>query len=149
MFIRKLPKTQITKLDIGCRTAKKQGFTGLDIKDYDQEIVWNVKEGIPLADNSIEEIYCSHFIEHLEDKDLLDFFIELYRICKHGAIIQFIMPHSDSHEAYYLTHLSKWNENKFKGIFRGLRAGCQFVIIEMKRVGIELHTKVKVSKEQR
>jgi len=52
-------------LDLGCgdkkhrRPIKGKNNVGLDIIDYGQEIVWDVKDGIPLPDNSCEYIIAS------------------------------------------------------------------------------------------
>jgi len=137
-MLRKINCRNITKIDIGCKNIKRKDYVGIDIKDFGQEIIWDVTQGLPFPDSSIENVYCSHFIEHLGVEYIQDFILELYRVCKKGAEIEIKVPHSDTIESYYSCHLSLWNENRIKGILRGLQHAYKFEIKEMKRVGIEL-----------
>lgn len=134
----KLNLEKTFKIDIGCKNNTKEGYIGIDIKDFGQAIIWNVTQGLPFPDSSVENIYCSHFLEHIRIEDIQDFIIEIYRICKSGAEIEIRVPHSDTIESYYSCHLSLWNENRIKGILKGLQHTYKFEIKEMKRVGIEL-----------
>jgi len=137
-------KSDNIKLDIGCKNHKKKGFAGLDILDYGQEILWDVIEGLPLPDNSVAEISITHFIEHIEMKDIAQLFVEMYRICKGGAIIDIAVPHLDHIEAYYLGHVSYWNEIRIKGLIRSY--ANNFSIVEILKKGFELIVKLKVNK---
>ena len=145
MFTRRLPKAEVKKLDIGCKTLKKAGFIGLDILDFGQEIVWDLREGIPVPDGTVQEIYCSHLLEHLEPKDIQPFFIELYRILIPGGVIEFRVPDASTIESYYACHLTRWNIERFKGIIKGLDAGYRFTLIETGKEGIELWLRIKKS----
>ncbi len=126
------------KIDIGCKTSKKKGFQGIDILDFGQEIVWDVTTGLPLPDNTVQEIYCSHFLEHLKVEQIQDFFLEMHRVCKEGSLIEIKVPHSDCIESYYSCHLTRWNEARIRGIARGLNASFKFDIKNITRKGIEL-----------
>jgi hypothetical protein len=57
-----------------------------------------------LADNSVEEVNCSHFLEHLTNLggkwERVKFFNELYRVMKVGATATIIMPHWNSARYY-------------------------------------------------
>ena len=132
------------KVDIGCKNLKKKGFIGIDILDYGQEILWDITRGLPLPDNSVTEIFISHVLEHIEEKDVAQVFVEMHRICEDEAIIDIVVPHSDNIEAYYLGHVSYWNEKRIKGIVRSIAKG--FVIVKMFKKGISLIAKLKVHK---
>ena len=114
--MRRINITNATRLDIGCGPCKKPGWTGMDVKDLGQEILWDVRNGIPVPDNSIEAIYSGHFLEHLDDADIEALYYELYRVCKQGALIEFIVPHMDHACAYVHNHKSFWSELRFKGL---------------------------------
>lgn len=118
-MMRRLTYADPAKIDIGCKTFIKEGYTGIDILDYGQHVMWDVREGIPFANNTITDVYCNNFLEHLEDKDIDVFFTELCRICKHDASIEIGVPHSESMGAYTHSHFSLWNELRFEGIVRG------------------------------
>ena len=94
------------KLDLGCGPNKKEGFLGVDCREFKGvDVVADLRQPWPWADNSVDEIYCSHFIEHLTADARIHFANELYRVLKPGAPAQIIVPHWNSHRAYGdLTH---------------------------------------------
>jgi SAM-dependent methyltransferase len=78
------------KLSLACGQRKPEGFKGVDIAqtnqaDYVQDLLqfpWD-----QFADNSVDEIECSHFVEHIPHGDgyhdpFLQFFDEIHRILK-------------------------------------------------------------------
>ena len=94
------------KLDLGCGPNKKPGFVGVDIRQFDGvDQVVDLRGRWPWADSSAEEVYCSHFVEHLTAAERIHFVNELHRVLKPGAPAQIIVPHWNSHRAYGdLTH---------------------------------------------
>jgi len=136
------------KLDIGCGKVKNEGYTGLDIADYGQGIVCNIFNGIPVQDDTVTEIICYHFLEHVNWDRLREIFFEMYRICKPGAKINIRTPHADSDVAYKLTHVSFWDEKIINGIEASCRNStiCNFKILKNERVGEELHAILEVLK---
>lgn len=134
-------------LDVGCKDKKKAGYIGLDILNFGQEIVWDVRGGLPFLDNSVSGIYCSHFLEHLENRDIGDLFIELHRISKNGTEIDIRTPHSDNTEAYFACHLSLWNEARINGILKGLAGLCRFKIKILEKQNNELVSTLIVEKD--
>jgi len=105
----KVIQQPVTKLDLGCGKNKKPGFTGVDAIAFEGvDVVMNIgKEAWPWPDESIEEVHCSHFVEHLDVQERIHFVNELYRVMKPGATAQVITPHGFSGRAFGdLTH--KW-----------------------------------------
>lgn len=97
------------KLDIGCGRAKAEGFTGVDVLPFEGvDVVLNAgKDPWPWNDGEVDEIRCSHFVEHLEPAERIHFANEAYRVLKKGGTCQIITPHWASPRAYGdLTH--KW-----------------------------------------
>lgn len=123
------------KLDLGCGRNKIKDFTGLDQLEFGQEILWDATKGIPLPDNSVDELHSAHFIEHIAEKDIAVIFQEILRVCKNGALVTLFCPHSSVPEAYYVCHLSLWNEQRIEGICRELyERASKFEIIENKKL---------------
>jgi len=120
--------TSPIKLDIGCGMYKKEGFTGLDMLDFGQDIVWDVRNGIPLPDESVVEFYCSHFIEHLTRAELEPFAEELRRVITQDCVCTFAVPHTETVGAYDYAHRSWWNEHAMRGFF----PSAGFDILDMK-----------------
>lgn len=52
----------------------------------------NIDKGLPLRDNSVENIYSSHFIEHLSLTQAKFYFKEAYRVLKPGGIMRTVCP---------------------------------------------------------
>lgn len=140
------------KIDIGCGNTPQVGHIGIDVRDLGQDIIWDVREGLPFADNSITGIYTSHFVEHLTEPEIHALFAELLRVCAPGAVMQLKCPHASTIEAFYHCHSSYWNERRIKGLCAGLQGGNTpggkfFKILSLKMAGIELQTTLQVVKK--
>lgn len=80
--------TTLLKLDLACGQRVKEGFDGVDLYAADAKYKTNLlKFPWPWKDNSVEEIHCSHFIEHIPMREtasgqdfLFAFFDEMYRV---------------------------------------------------------------------
>jgi hypothetical protein len=90
MATKKQKKDEPLKLSLACGGNVPEGFKGVDIvktssADYVQDLMkfpWS-----QFADNSVDEIECSNFVEHIPHGDSRDdpffqFFDEIYRILK-------------------------------------------------------------------
>jgi predicted SAM-dependent methyltransferase len=55
----------------------------------------NLSYGIPFGSNSIQNIYTSHFLEHLDEKETEYILTESYRCLKNGGILRIIVPSID------------------------------------------------------
>lgn len=95
----------LVRLDLGSGPNVKEGFIGVDSRDFGQQIVADLREPWKWADSSVDEVYCSHFVEHLTATERVHFVNELYRVLKPGARAEIITPHWASSRAYGdLTH---------------------------------------------
>jgi SAM-dependent methyltransferase len=88
------------KLDLGCGQNKKAGFTGLDrLAMPGVDLVCDLdREPIPLPDDSVDEIFTMHFLEHTAD--LLQVMQEIWRVCRDGARVSIAVPYFNSIGAY-------------------------------------------------
>lgn len=101
---------KLLRLDLGAGQSPAEGFEGVDIWSGSKHVVDLMKFPWPFADNSVEEIHCSHFIEHLPMemvphngrlKDLFfAFFDECYRILVPGGKMRVICPCGRSNRAF-------------------------------------------------
>lgn len=80
------------KLNLGCGKDIREGYL-----NYDTEI--DLTKELPFKDNSVEEVILNHVIEHIENWDRV-LIKELYRICKHRAIIKIRTPYFQHESAY-------------------------------------------------
>lgn len=112
------------KLDLGCGKNKiGPDWTGVDCMSFEGvDVVLNLTEKLksvknkdltithtykawPWEDNSVDEMHCSHFVEHLTAGERIHFVNEAFRILKPGSSCRVIVPHWASCRAYGdLTH---------------------------------------------
>jgi len=95
------------KIDLGCGKNIKEGFIGIDkILGVDID-----KVGIPFPDETINEIYSFHFLEHTDD--LVFVFKEIHRVLKSNCIAEVIVPHFSNIGAFHWTHRHFFNVRGF------------------------------------
>lgn len=116
---------ELIKIDLACGDNKKEGFTGVDIvKTEAVDIVFDLNQyPWPFEDNSVDEINCSHYIEHIphdinnpNDKrdGFIQFMDELYRILKPNGKAVLTAPYYTSIRAIQdPTHLRSIGEASF------------------------------------
>ncbi|MBS3088203.1 methyltransferase domain-containing protein [Candidatus Pacearchaeota archaeon] len=116
------------KLNLGCGDTILKGFVNVDIVKRKDVTVCNLdKFPLPWKNNSVDYIFCSHLLEHLNDP--INFVLELHRISKPGAVINMIVPHFSfcasyaelSHKRPGVSYLAfgypEWNK-EFEGKFK-------------------------------
>lgn len=96
------------KLDIGCGKNKLAGFFGVDAIAFEGvDLVHDMRQAWPWEDSSVDEVHCSHFLEHLTGEQRVHFFNELHRVLKPGGQARIITPHW-SHERAYGDPTHQW-----------------------------------------
>ncbi len=101
------------RLDIGPSYYKADGFIGLDILPSKGVDVVGDARRMPFKTSSIEEIYSSYCLEHIDDQ--LAVVKEIWRVCKPGARVRLILPHF-SNPAFFddLTHQRLYSTRSFE-----------------------------------
>ena len=78
------------KLNLGCDTFKIEGFINIDLcPDVNPDKICDVSK-LPYSDNSIDEIYCGHILEHFACNNLP--LKEWKRVLKPKAKITITVP---------------------------------------------------------
>lgn len=100
------------KIDIGCGPNKKPGFKGMDILPLPGvDFVVDLEKGFNfLKDNSVDEYYTAHFLEHIDNFELV--ISEIYRTLKPEGICTVFVPHF-SNPYYY----SDYTHKRFFGLY--------------------------------
>ena len=90
-------------LNVGCGHYEIDGFTSVDY--YSEWYYANKKfngihydmrnDKLPYADNSVDAIYCSHVIEHIETLHVEEFFKESFRVLKSAGLLRIACPDSE------------------------------------------------------
>lgn len=55
---------------------------------------------LPFADDSVDEVWCSHFLEHLTQEERCFFLNDLHRVMKTSSTCTLVVPHWASNRAY-------------------------------------------------
>lgn len=101
-----LAEPKVTKLDLGCGKNKREGFTGVDSRDFpgvDQVV--DLTKTWPWESDTIEEVNASHVVEHFTATERIHFANELCRVLVKGGKATVVVPHWASCRAYGdLTH---------------------------------------------
>lgn len=95
------PKDQPFKLDIGCGERKQEGHVGIDIAACPGvDHVMDVRNyPWPIASDSVDGIFTSHFFEHLSGPERIPFMDECWRVLKTGSQMVIICPYWTSRRA--------------------------------------------------
>lgn len=107
------------KLDLGSANRPRDGFESVDL--YHPEATHKInlwQFPFPWKDNSVEELACSHFLEHLPARDVLRsdcnvygfiyqgwdflfaFMSECYRILQPNGIMHIVVPNARCNRAF-------------------------------------------------
>ena len=102
------------KLNLGCGASKEPGYIGVDkVKLPTVDVIHDLDiYPYPFEDNSVDEVICSHILEHLQDINKT--MEEIYRICKPNASVIVRAPYYKSHYAFGdSTHRHFFTEQSF------------------------------------
>lgn len=94
-------KTKTLKLDLACGDRKADGFYGVDkykTASVDK-VVDLLKFPWPFKDNSVDEIVCNHFFEHIDGLQRPKFMDEMHRVMKKGAKAVITVPYGGHNRA--------------------------------------------------
>lgn len=86
----------LIKLDLGCGMRPKPGFIGVDLNTKGAENVDLLSFPWPFPSNSVNEVWCAHFFEHVPGKLRGLWMDELWRILIPGRTATIITPSWDS-----------------------------------------------------
>ena len=94
-------KPVFLKLNLGCGRDIKSGWTNVDSRKFDGvDIVADLSQPWPWADESVEEIHLSHVLEHFTADQRVHIANEIYRVLITGGKATIITPHWAHNRAY-------------------------------------------------
>ena len=92
------------KLNLGSNKKTMEGWINLDAQDLEGvDVIHDVTElPLPFDDESIDEIYSSEFLEHIDFKMTRAVLAECYRVMKKGATMTVSCPDIEKMCEYYV-----------------------------------------------
>ena len=105
------------KLNLGCGYDIRTGYVNIDMCELPMvDLVYDLNKcRLPFENNSVDEIYCSHAVEHLHDPFL--FVMDCHRVLKNGGRLIIKTPTFDAG----LCHRTHWFHGDF---FRPVSNEC-------------------------
>lgn len=107
-----------TGLVLGCGYKKREStkeikWINCDISaEVKPDVVCDITKKLPFKDNSVDEIFISHVLEHTREP--VKVLKEFYRVCKNNALIEIRVPYFSSESAFSnLTHKSFFTWTSF------------------------------------
>jgi SAM-dependent methyltransferase len=99
-------------LNLGCGSTYHSKWRNLDIDPIDKNIEhWDAKNGIPALNNSVDIVYHSHLLEHLQPEHGEAFINECFRILKPMGILRVVVPDLEQICKEYLNALERVDQN--------------------------------------
>src|ERR1044071_8447624 len=89
--------TEKIRLDLACGNNKREGFIGIDqsLEKTQADVAHDLESyPWPFSEGYADEVFCSHFIEHVVD--LIAFMNEVWRVMKSGGTATFVAPYYTS-----------------------------------------------------
>jgi len=79
-----------TKINIGCGDKKLDGYVNIDLSNAD--LIHDVRQPLPYKDNSIQEIYAKHIIEHFSRAEWELIKKDWYRVLEPNGLLTIECP---------------------------------------------------------
>lgn len=104
-------------LNIGCGHNYHPDWINLDLHRTEFVKYYNIKNKLPFPPDSIDVIYHSHVLEHIDKSLAKKFIADCYRVLKPNGIIRVVIPDLEQICLEYLSNLKKgFNLNDQKAI---------------------------------
>ena len=100
-----------TLINVGCGNTFHHQWINLDIAPRHPSVIQHdINENLPFQDNSVDFLYNSHVLEHLDRKQALNFTKECFRVLKTTGILRVVIPDLETIAKLYLKYLKKAEE---------------------------------------
>ena len=118
----------IMKLHLGCGRRYLPGYVHIDVCDEKHiDIKMDIRKLIGIDDESVEDIYASHVLEHFDRREIFDILCEWNRVIKPGATIHIAVPNFEA-------CVEQYNQRKYLPELIGLICGGQKDMYDMHKM---------------
>ena len=101
-------------LNIACGDRYHQDWINIDFHPDSKNVQRvNILDGLPFKDNSMDAIYCSHFLGHITEQQAIFVLSESKRLLKHNGICRIVCPSLENICREYLKILEEVDHQPF------------------------------------
>ncbi len=113
-------KPKYPRLNLGCGSEYREGWINIDIDpQWKTDILCDFEKGIPLEDNSIEQVFVKHVLEHVDPRKFNFVMSEIVRVCKKNAKVVIYCPYFSCSITYktvdHISPISYYTFDTIKG----------------------------------
>ncbi len=91
----------LLKLNLGAGKSRMEGYLSVDSIPFEGlDVVADLRQVWPWADNTVSDIHMSHVLEHFTGDERVHIFNEMYRVLVPGGKAYIVTPHWSSQRAY-------------------------------------------------
>src|SRR5438445_2136934 len=106
MAVANYSSATVNYLNLGCGSRYHARWINIDIVPAGPDVIaHDLRQGIPLPDNSCDVVYHSHVLEHLRRAEAKYLLCECYRVLKPGGILRAAIPDLERICSAYLEKL--------------------------------------------
>ncbi|TYQ24019.1 class I SAM-dependent methyltransferase [Pseudanabaena sp. UWO310] len=99
-------------LNLGCGKRFHPSWTNINFSSTDKNVIpYDLKKGIPYADESFDIVYHSHLLEHLSKNEAKAFTKECYRVLRRQGVLRVVVPDLEQIARLYINCLDNASNN--------------------------------------
>ena len=80
------------RLHLACGTNVLDGWANIDLESNGAVVGWNLTDRLPVRSESVDLIYCEHFIEHITLNQATALLVDCHRILRPDGILRVSTP---------------------------------------------------------
>ena len=94
-FLANLPGTDL-RVHLGCGYRPRKDWINVDqARGPEVQVVWDLRRGLPFADESCSAVFSEHFIEHITKEDAANLLSECHRVLQAGGVLRLSTPDAE------------------------------------------------------
>jgi predicted SAM-dependent methyltransferase len=83
-------------VNLGCGPTPLEGWVNVDLARSEHvDVIWDLRRGLPFADESCALIFSEHVIEHLAREDAEALLNECHRVLEPGGVLRLSTPDAE------------------------------------------------------
>lgn len=95
-------------LNVGCGSQFHPAWVNVDLVTNNPSVMaYDIRKGLPFADDSFDAVYHSHVLEHLRPDEGAQLIKECGRVLRHGGVMRIVVPDLERIAKLYLEMLEK------------------------------------------